>query len=244
MKQNYLIGVCDILGFSALVEGKSLDTVVDHSLALFRKSLNHSVLKSSFPEQVPATSDLNRHEHVGVAWFSDTLLFYSKSDTDIAIRELLATVSWLIFETMIQGHTKIRAGIAYGEAYIDSLNSMYVGKPIVEAYYLERIQQWSGGALSQSAFDRLPEAARSGKFADWWVTPYEVPLSNGQTRHSLALNWNMGIHHPDWRLRWSKESELPSELDWLRDSSICEKFVNTKKFHEANCKYCNLSNRT
>jgi class 3 adenylate cyclase len=240
MRQNYFLAVCDILGFSALVGKNSLESVVE-LLAWFRRSLNHSVLKSEFPDVVPATSDLARHEHVGVAWFSDTLLFYTKSDTDDAIRELLATVAWLVFEGMVDGRTRVRAGIAYGEAYIDPQNSLFVGKPIVEAYRLERAQQWSGGALSQSACDRLPEKILS---ADWWVVQYDVPLKDGKTHRTLALNWNTGIHLPGWRLRWSAQSDVPSEADWAKDRSVCEKFVNTKRFHEAYCDDCHRGAET
>lgn len=101
VQQNYFLAVCDILGFSALVEKNSLELVVNQFLAWFRQSLSHSVHKSTFPAEDPPTSDLERHAHVGVAWFSDTLLFYTKHDTDEAIRELLASVAWLVFETML-----------------------------------------------------------------------------------------------------------------------------------------------
>ena len=241
MKGNYFLAVCDILGFSALVERESLDYVVSDSIAWFRKALNHSMHKGLFPEHVPETNDLDRHEHVGVAWFSDTLLFYTKSDTDESVRELLSVVAWLVFETMrgdTRGNTRVRVGVAYGAAFVDPRNSLFVGMPIVEAYRLEQAQQWSGGALSQSACDRLPEAIRSGKYADWWVTPHDVPLKAGQTRNTLALNWNLGIHGPGWRLRWSKQSAMPEKNDWAKDPSVCEKFVNTKAFHEAHCREC------
>jgi len=238
MRQNYFLAVCDILGFSGLVEKNSLDFVVDQALAWFRQSLSHSVHKNGFPGQVPPTSDLDRHERVGVAWFSDTLLFYTKQDTDDAVRDLLATVAWLVFETMLQGQTRVRAGVAYGEAFIDPTNSLFAGRPIVEAYQLEQVQQWSGGALAPSALNRVPEIARSGEFADWWLAKYDVPLKRGEILRTLALNWSQGIHHPLWRLRWSEASELPTPEDWKRDPSICEKFVNTKRFHETFCHEC------
>ncbi len=165
----YLIAVCDILGFSALVERTPLDVLVDNRLSWFRKALSHSIHKNEFPSTAPPTPELNKHEHLGVVWFSDTVLLYTKSDTDDAIRELLLAVGWLLFETVLDGNTKIRGGIAYGEAYIDQENSIYVGKPIVEAYNLERVQQWAGAALSLSAHDRIPEHVRSGKCADWWL---------------------------------------------------------------------------
>src|SRR5690606_29344299 len=101
MADKYLVAVCDILGFSALVQRNSLSDVVEHSVGWFRRALNHSVLKNGFPEAIPPTRELGDHQHIGVAWFSDTVLFYTKQDTDDAVRELLLTVGWLLFETTL-----------------------------------------------------------------------------------------------------------------------------------------------
>ncbi len=235
---KYFVAVCDILGFSDLVRDKKLCVVVEQHLAWFRKALNHSIHKGEFPDAVPPASDLNSHTHVGAAWFSDSVLLYSKEDTDDAVREVLTSVAWLIFETMMQGKTRIRAGIAYGEAFIDPENSLFVGQPIIDAHDLEKKQQWSGAALTKSAVDRLPEAVRSGKYADWWVIPYDVPLKKGATLATLAVNWNQGLHLPSSPLKWSKNSDLPSPNDWAAKRDICEKFVNTKIFHEKYCHAC------
>ena len=86
MQQNYMIAVCDILGFKALIERTKLEEVVGGSLAWFRKALNHSLHKKEFPSSPPPTSDLYTHPNVGVAWFSDTVLLYTKHDTDEAVR--------------------------------------------------------------------------------------------------------------------------------------------------------------
>ena len=40
----------------------------------------------------------------------------------------------------------IRGGISFGEAYINEEESVFVGKPIVEVYQLEKSQQWAGVA--------------------------------------------------------------------------------------------------
>ena len=48
MKAQYMIAVCDILGFSKLIESNPLDKVVDHTLGWFRKALHHSIHKNGF----------------------------------------------------------------------------------------------------------------------------------------------------------------------------------------------------
>jgi len=240
MRNQYLIAVCDILGFSTLVEKNSLDDVVSGALGWFRKALHHSLHKRDFPSEVPAKTAFVGNEHVGVAWFSDTVLLYTRRDDDEAVQQLILTIGWLLFETMIGGNTRIRGGISYGEAYIDEANSIFVGKPIVEAYRLEQQQQWSGAALTATGSNRIPEHIRSGQYADWWVVPYDVPLKTGATLRTLAINWTWGFHDPTWRLRWSKSADVPTELDWQTQPDICEKFTNTKRFHDAICRECRV----
>jgi class 3 adenylate cyclase len=236
MRGPYLIAVCDILGFSELVERHSLDSVVDDAVGWFRKALNHSLLGGTFAASPPQTRELENHPHVSVAWFSDTILLYTKHDTDVAVGELLQAVGSLLFETILGGVTKIRAGIAYGEAHMDPANSIYVGLPIVEAYRLEKRQQWAGAALAPSACARLAACGPSGEIARWWVTSWDVPLEGGASTTTLAVNWNRCVHDPIWRLRWSESSEMPTDEASL---SLKEKFMNTKRFHEALCEDCN-----
>lgn len=241
MQANYFIAVCDILGFSALVRENDLDSVVVNSLGFFRKALSHSLHKSGFPIAPPPTAELTTHSYVGVAWFSDTILLYTKEDSDEAVRALLSTVAWLLFETLLHGQTKVRAGIAYGQAFIDPVNSLFVGQPIIEAHEMEQDQEWSGAALTPSAYERIPELARTGIYADWWLIPHDVPLKQHRKVRTLAVNWNMGFHNPEWRLLWSKNADSPSHDDWKSNQSICEKFTNTRDFHELHCHIC--SNR-
>ena len=70
-----------------------------------------------------------QHSDVGVAWFSDTILLYSKSDKDEAIRSLMSVLSALIFFMMMR-QTRLRAGVAYGPAHIDPESALYLGQPI------------------------------------------------------------------------------------------------------------------
>jgi hypothetical protein len=239
MRGKYLIAVCDILGFESLVKNNSLDSVVNNALGWFRKALKHSLHGGTFPVAPPPTRELESHEHVGVAWFSDTILFYTKHDTDEAVGELLQAVASLLFETITDGVTKVRAGIAYGEMYVDPENSMYVGLPIVEAYKLEKAQQWAGAALMESACKRLEQCGPSGDVARWWVTPWDVPLKEGRApMKTLVVNWNHGVHDLGWRLRWSESSELPPEEAALNCPDVYEKFMNTKNFHEMLCDDC------
>jgi len=238
MQGRYTIALCDILGFSDLVKRTDLRTLVDTSLAWLRRSLHHSMHKNNFPAEVPTIEELNAHQKLGIAWFSDTLLMYTRMDEDDAVLELFQTVGWLLFETMFNGGTRFRAGIAHGEAFIDATNSMYVGEPIIEAHRMEECQNWSGAALCPSALKRTPAYAQNGEYADWWIIPYSVPTKSGVCE-TLAINWTTGIHKPSAFLPWSSESPEPTVADWEARRPECEKWRNTKTFHDHVCRHCN-----
>lgn len=237
MKQNYAIAICDILGFTSFVQKNQLDYVVESSLGWFRKALHHSIHQEEFPSHVPSLAQLQSHSELGIAWFSDTILIYTLEDTEECLQSLISSIGWLLFETMFTEDTRLRCGISYGEAYIDADNSIFVGKPIIEAYHLEEKQAWSGGALTTSAMQCTPEYARSGEYADWNVVPYPVPLTNKSTFDTLAINWTIGVH-PNFELRWSKRHSEPTPEDWKKQRVVCEKWKNTKTFHNNVCRFC------
>jgi hypothetical protein len=240
VRQQSMVAVCDILGFSKLVENRTLDEVVGGALGWLRKALHHSVHKREFPTEIPSREEFFGDVHVGVAWFSDTILLYSREDSDEAVRNLILTVGWLLFETILGGFTRIRSGISYGEVYIDDKDAVFVGKPIVEAYRLEQRQQWSGAALTERASERIPQQVRHGQYADWWVVPYEIPVKDDPVLRTLAVNWTWGLHHPDQLLRWSPTADVPTESDWESRPDVCEKFINTKVFHDRLCHQCTV----
>jgi hypothetical protein len=157
------------------------------------------------------------------------------------VADLLTTVASLLFETIVQGTTRVRAGVSYGDAFIDHDNSLYVGKPIIEAHRLENQQQWAGGALTSSACERIPQTGHSGEVARWYLTPWDVPMKRQEPMSTLAVNWNRGVHAPEWRLRWSSTSALPPEPRLCEKQSVRDKFLNTKQFHEAHCHDCKSS---
>ena len=239
MKQNYMVAVCDILGFSCLVCEHGLDKVVDNAYGWFLKVLHQSLHKRGFPDNVPTLRELDAHHRLGFAWFSDTVLFYTLQDEVDAYRSLCATVAGLLFRTMLDPHTRVRCGISYGEAYVDRTNGLFMGKPFIEAHRLQTAQRWAGGAFADSAVAQLPEAARTGQLYEWFVVPFDVPLKAGTS--CLAVDWTKGLHIPPLNLPWSRNSDEPSEEDWRTTRDVCEKWKNTVRFHEAVCAQCRVA---
>lgn len=243
MKKNYVIAICDILGFSKLFSDNSqvdLDIILERYLGFLRKSVLHSSSKKEFPNVTPTLSEIRKYSELGIAWFSDTILFYTKTDTENDCRRLLQTIGWLLFENMFSLNTRLRVGISYGEAFMDELNETYIGEPIVEAYQLEKRQKWSGGALTKKVEERFGNYLARLNPMESWVIPFTVPMENGFTERLLAINWTNGIHHAhDWReFRWKKDQAVPSEKDYETQPEVIEKWKNTKEFHSRVCWNC------
>jgi hypothetical protein len=239
MQKNYMIAICDILGFKNLVNTYSLNVLTKHHIGNFIRSFHHSIHKNDFPVDVlPSLIELTDQSNLGIAWFSDTILIYTLEDTNDCIKNLFVTLGWLLFETNTYGNIHLRCGISYGEAYLDLQNSLFVGKPIIDAYMLEQKQQWSGGALTESAINRLPSYVQTGDIPDWYLVRYNVPLKENIKLNTLAIDWTLGIHQSVYKLKWKKGSDEPSESDWKENPDICEKWYNSNKFHDDVCKFC------
>ncbi len=236
MQDKRYIAVCDILGFKELVKNNPLDKVVNKFLNYLMKALYHSIHHKNCPKDTPSLDGLKKNNRVGFAWFSDTMLFYGLRDTKEAHRAVIETLGCLLFETMMYKYTRIRAGIFYGEVYIDEKRDIFVGPAIIEAHQLEKIQEWSGAALSDSAASLINEKEN-------WIVSYDVPikLPSGQLDSvmTLAVNWTNGIHHQGTlKLNWSGNREHPLLSDFLKKHDVIRKWSNTKRFHESVCKTC------
>jgi hypothetical protein len=52
-QRQYMVAVCDILGFSAHLQKNSVGDVVNQSLGWLRRSLYFALHKKQFPEEIP-----------------------------------------------------------------------------------------------------------------------------------------------------------------------------------------------
>lgn len=232
-----MLAVCDILGFGDLVTNHPVDYVVTKVMSWFAKALHHSLHHGDFPTAVPTFEKLVSHDKLGFAWFSDTVVLYTREDTQEHYKALCETLGWLLFETMQEPYTRIRCGVSYGEAHIDERNRLYVGPVIVDAYRLEQSQVWSGGAFTKQAEEKLPAPARKGEWYEWYLVPYDVPLKDRHITSSLAVDWTRGLH-PPLEIPWSERFRVPSDQDWQLRRDVCEKWRNTDTFHRRMCKRC------
>jgi hypothetical protein len=252
LNRHYTMALCDILGFSELIKTQPLDTVIDKHLPSFQQALHGAIHGTDAPPgTLPSLEKLRDQTRLGIGWFSDTVLLYTLEDEDENVKMLIRAVGYLLFRTMIRGWTRIRGAIAHGEAYIDEKDSIFVGKPIVEAYNLEKVQQWSGCALTDSAADRVRDMVREVEqqaqrlqqspryiLPDLWLTSYAVPLKgNLATKELFAVDWTL-VLHLELDFPWSRARAEPNDDD---NKDVVEKWKNTRQFHRDQCRHCRES---
>jgi hypothetical protein len=257
VKQPRTIALCDILGFKELT--KSLDTLIEKHLPSFQQALHGAIHGTDAPPgTLPSLEKLKSQTRLGIGWFSDTVLLYTLDDDDENVKVLIRAVGYLLFRTMVRGWTRIRGAVAHGDTYIDEANSIFVGEPIVEAYELERRQQWSGCALTESGQNRVRDMVEEIKqqaqllkrdprdiLPDLWLTSYPVPLkqvvaeprpcgAGEQTKELLAVDWTL-VFHPELEFPWSARAGEPNDED---RKDVVKKWKNTQKFHREQCRHC------
>ena len=189
------IAVCDVLGFSWLVQNTSLEDVRDGYREIIKNAMGASKLtsKTTWPDSriERSVTDL-----VGTAVFSDSIVVWSRP-LDSQLPEpypgaravsFFAFMGQLILFSLRKTRFGLRfpsrAGIAYGAAAILPEEQVYVGKPIVYAHQMEQAQQWVGAACHPSCFQAPDFEIVGNEYR--YVTDYPVPLD--KERRAAVLN--------------------------------------------------------
>lgn len=236
---NYaMVAVCDILGYSNLVKSNSLIELKDFHLGniniLMKSAIPHfgKIIESPTPEEV------FQNGLVGYTIFSDTIIFYSLSDDRDGYRNVLNAVYRLIAMPMFTPIYKYRVGISYGEFYHNQRESIYIGKALVEANDLEKVQQWSGAALTEEAGNKFKDNFPENSM----LVNYDVPikLSSVNThRKCSVVNWTLANHdvireNQNWMYREENNSKVHS----YSNKDVEQKILNTERFHSDICGQC------
>ena len=236
MTNKAMVAVCDILGFSNLVKERPLEEVINYHIKNY-----HIVLESSIPQvknqsTAPTPLDILKQGLVGFVSFSDTVLIYSLINERDGYRNVINAVTRLIAGPILWPEYRFRAGIAYGEFYQNSEKNIYVGKAIIEAYELEKKQEWCGGALTELAAEKT-----RNQFPDnYYLTQYEVPVKSHDshsTEPHLVINWTLADHDViDKDYGWLKKNYGVPLTE--QQEKIERKLKNTEKFHFDKCNQC------
>jgi hypothetical protein len=180
-QQRYVVHI-DILGMRTLV-AKDPDKAWEllSKLATARNT-SHSVevefaqadTRVAIPDQVRAVT------------FSDTILLFSKGDSEIDLKIIVMMTTELMVEALHLG-VPIRAGIARGTFFFNLEESMYAGPALIEAYDLGESAQWIGIVTSAKVFKEAQTYGLKSGVTDV-VVETAIPLDEGQ-QTGYAINW-------------------------------------------------------
>jgi hypothetical protein len=181
-RANRDVAMIDILGFRSLLASDDLLQIVERVHALLRDA------QAMLTAHIGSSTGESRTRTLGEVHFSDTIMLWTPAiadsaapESEAALGHLLRAVTFLLYESFLKG-MPLRAGIAFGECYMDPANDIFVGRAIADAYELESAQDWAGGAVHT--------AVRLGTPGMGCLKDYSVPLKpRAKVRTRIALNW-------------------------------------------------------
>lgn len=240
MLANRYVAMVDILGFSALIRRKSIHEVVHLVELLFeRASALALVWAASIPGHKKSFGGTFRPRRLH---FSDTILFWSPPidgrlpHESTIIHLFFLAVSQFLFEGFITG-IPLRAGIGFGQIYIDARKRIIVGQALVDAHTAEASQEWIGGALHPGC--PVESLLRKPNLP---IVEYPIPTKpSSDIRLLHALNWTDRAVGPGqaqlkrecgYSPREAFEQALDHYISAQLSSPAARKYENTKRFYE------------
>jgi hypothetical protein len=185
-----------------------------------------------------------RNLKLGYLHFSDTLMLWASAlDTDdhdvniAAFSHICNTVANLIALALVNG-LPLRGGLAFGECYINPAKQFAVGEPIVDAYLLEKEQEWLGAAVSAEQL-REPATSEQLEWSGLSLVRYRVPTKITLSCELLAVDWTRIARMPEpvtqkiWKInaRSAVERALSEGLAAATQESVdLRKWQNAVKF--------------
>lgn len=162
--------------------------VVSHAEA-FNRPFRPGSQESLFPDHPPAQPWCTQHI------FSDTVVLIADSTSaDSSLR--LLVWAWRLFQFFLSAGFPLRGAVTHGEVSIDQQSRIYLGPALVDAYELERSQQWVGAAIDASVLGAHPDLARhmaaeSNILSD--IFPLHAVPMEGATREMHTFNWRFNL---------------------------------------------------
>jgi hypothetical protein len=157
---------------------------------------------------------------VGNAYFSDTLLFWTKYST-----MALPSFTHLVAEAVcfgLESELPLRGAMAVGEALLDKDTGTFLGEPLVEVGRTEREQQWIGVSFGPS----FSNPGFNEGFHLNTVLPYKSHYKDRASAYATGMT-------VDWPRRWreSRKSDPRPTLSALdRDPEFSSYYEKTSRF--------------
>ncbi len=164
---NRYVAHLDILGMSSIVT-KNADNAwcLLSDLVAVRDQTNEDAIEFLDDGKVIPFSEI-----IQMVTFSDTIVLFTKSDSDLELRCMIILITEMFHKAMCRC-VPVRVGLSFGKFYFNLDKSMYAGPALIEAYHVGEAAQWLGIVFSESVQDKataLNMMSGSCKIVVEWV---------------------------------------------------------------------------
>ena len=212
-RDNSVVAMLDLLGFSQIMESESLDEIERRYTRTLMSGLTFSGFASIGAFVFDDEGNLDSGEDlwaVSFGIFSDTVVIYPRPLVGQPIRVTCEAVASVI-DVALQGDWLFRGGIDFGSFRALPDHNLYIGKALIGAYRLETMQNWAGAIVSEAAQNKYRREIAEMK-EEHLLVEYPVPIkvdSGVVEKTCLAVNWC----YFDMRWQHSRRDKLLSLLE-------------------------------
>jgi hypothetical protein len=205
----YVVGLFDVLGFSALVAEKGAAALLGTYQDLIEKAVSNTNY-SGFGRIRTGKNSYGLggfYAPVSYSYFSDTILLWTIAKFT-HLSPFLAKCADLICEALVIG-MPLRGSVCLGKAIMNKTTNTYVGDALVEANEIEKNQRWIGATLGSGfKLNGVKDAISEGLI---------VPLFCQHHKETMKLSFPYLTL--DWVSRWNarQNADLLTTLQNLRD---------------------------
>lgn len=135
-----------------------------------------------------AESESPKHK-VKSTTFSDSIIIYSKDSTKESLHEFLGLVSFITSE-LFANCIPHKGAVSYGEMTFDLNNSIYFGKPLIEAYTLQEEVEFYGIVLHGKAEEQVSRLFSNKSDHPGFLFKYDCIFKQGRSKHLTIYPMN------------------------------------------------------
>ena len=218
------VAFLDILGFSDLIKHNEIQKLIIIYKSVLEELCSYLPKLSTWEKPRPRT--------VNLSIVQDSMILWIEADEFYDLYLMLGTVQMILQNSFLEG-LPIRGAISRGEISIltgDHENysiRTILGKPLVEAYQMEKNQNWMGCVCDKSIFNDRKKPEIEYLKANYLIQ-YKIPLKEGPINSEYAVIWhsNKIKQNAEKMVRdaFSKHNKRINNWD------IENKIINTIKF--------------
>jgi len=174
----------DILGFGSWVENEGSKKVFTYVRGFLNLMVRSSIPGNTVHQDMSV--DIQKSD-IGYINFSDSILFYSVDDSYQCLKAMLRICGEFMNVVICGPSRLLRGAIAHGEFYADPEANAYVGKALIDAYRLEREQNWIGLSLHESV-EKVKDFDKAKKEHKGYIVKSLVHLENNPKEFPFCIN--------------------------------------------------------